>query len=290
MKTSIKIDEERLGNIIKEVVEEILFNGLPKHDIPGDMYWSVLQESPYIIKEGLIKSYPIKDVIHAISKMFNFFVYGSKTEKNKELYYLDNNESKYSGLIGINEFTRNKSERIEIIVKTDDFNQTDFDRYFLKYGWFCSFSNKLEFYNNLICYVYEKKFDIDVTEIAFNNKYLYHICPNVYLNRINAKGLVPKYSSWNKFYNPERIYFFINEIPRNEFLKIINNFEKGKNVYNSNDGWSLLKIDILGTTNSPHFYFDPRMENGVYTMDSIPPENIEIIDYINLPKDNQLKK
>ena len=280
MRTTIKINEERLGEIVKEIVEEILFNTLPRHDEPIDVYWAALQAQPYIIEEGLIKTYPIENVVHAISEMFNMYNYKDKTEKNKELYLLDCGESEYSGVIGRSEFSQNKTERIEIIVRRNDFNQSDFDRYFLKYGWFCSFSNKLEFYRNLVCFVYEKKFDVNVTSAVLERKYIYHICPNIYLNRINLKGLVPKFSSWNIYYNPERVYFFMDELSHEQFLKTIRNFNRGKNVYNSNDGWSLLRIDVQSLTISPSFYLDPRMRNGIYTMDTISPENIEIIDHI----------
>lgn len=280
IKPTIKISEERLKNIIQEVIDTVLFDTLPKHDATGDIYWVILQGKPYLLKEGLIKSYPIENVIWAIAGMFNFFAYKNKQEKNKELFQLDNDNSKYDGVIGFSELSQNGTKRIEIIVRENDFNQADFDRYFLKYGWFCSFSNKLDFYKDLVAFVYEKKFDIDVTQAVLDKRYIFHICPNIYLNRINLKGLVPKFSSWNMFHNPERIYFFIDEISHEEFLEMVKNFGSGKNVYDSNDGWSLLKIDTSILTNSPSFYLDPKMKNGIYTIDNISPESIEIIDFI----------
>lgn len=280
IKPTIKINEERLENIIQEVIDAVLFDTLPKHDATGDIHWAILQGKPYLLKEGLIKSYPIKNVIWAIAGMFNFFAYKNKQEKNKELFQLDNDNSKYDGVIGFSEFSQNGTKRIEIVVKKSDFNQADFDRYFLKYGWFCSFSNKLDFYKGLVAFVYEKKFDIDVTQAVLDKRYIFHICPNIYLNRINLKGLVPKFSSWNIFHNPERIYFFANEFSHKEFLEMVKNFSSGKDVYNSNDGWSLLKIDTSTLTNSPSFYLDPRMKNGIYTIDNISPESIEIIDFV----------
>ena len=61
----------------------------------------------------------------------------------------------------------------------------------------------------------------------------------------------------------------------------VNEFNTEKKLdYQRNDGWSLLRVDVSNLTNSPTFYFDPRMKNGVYTMDNISPENIEIVDYI----------
>ena len=56
---------------------------------------------------------------------------------------------------------------------------------------------------------------------------------------------------------------------------------KKSSIIKKNDGWSLLKIDTSVLTNNPNFYFDPRMKDGVYTMDTISPESIEIIDYIS---------
>lgn len=43
----------------------------------------------------------------------------------------------------------------------------------------------------------------------------------------------------------------------------------------------MLKINTDTLTNNPTFCFDPRMKDGVYTTDTISPENIEIVDYIS---------
>lgn len=284
MTTKIKIDEKRLGKMVKKIVEEILFNTLPKHDAAGNMYTTMLEGKPYLIKEGLISTYPIKNVIFALKSLFNLYDGSDLMEKNKILFYLDKQQyyHDYNGIIFYNKYSQNNTERIEIIVNENDFNQNDFDKYLLKYGWFCGIYEKLRGYNNLIRLIYEKKFDIDVTEEVIKNKYIYHICPNIYLNKINKYGLKPKFSSWNQYSNPERVYFFMKELTNKEFVLWVNEFNAEKEFnYQKNDGWSLLKIDVSKATNNPKFYFDPRMKNGVYTMDTISPENIEIIDYIS---------
>ena len=281
MKTRILIDEENLKGMIGIILNEILYNGLPKQDRSGDVYWAALSGSPYILEEGLIKSYPIKDVISSISGLFDLYEVHDIIERNRVLYELDNSEdSEYTGTIECSE-GKNNTQIIELKFKEKSFNQSDFDKYFLKYGWFCSHSEKLFGYANMVRLAYEKKFDVEVTDAVLKKKYIYHICPNVYLNRINHSGLKPKFSSWNVFSNPERLYFFLTELSHDDFLKWVRHFRNGKRVRNSNDGWSLLKIDVSELTNNPVFYFDPRMKNGIYTMDSISPENIEIIDYIN---------
>ena len=281
MRTAINLNEDKLKKIISSVINEVLFGGLPKKEPTGDIYWATLQNKPYVIEEGLIKTYPIENVIHSISGLFDLYAGDDITERNKVLYELDQNEdTEYNGTI---EYTsaKNKTKRIEIKVNNETYNQADFDKYFLKYGWFCGYSDKLFGYSNIVRFVYEKKFDIDVTDSIKEREYIYHICPNIYLSRINQRGLVPRFSSWNVFKNPERLYFFIDELSHDDFVKWVKHFKKGKKIYSGNDGWSLLKVDVSKLTNGPTFYFDPRMKNGIYTMDSISPENIEIIDFID---------
>ena len=279
----IKINNEGLKGLIEEIVEEILFNSAPRHDASGNMYSTMLAGKPYLLKEGLISTYPIKNVIFALKSLFNLYDGNDGTERNKILFFLDRqqNYKGYSGVIFYNRYSQNGTERIEIKKRKKDFNQNDFDKYLLKYGWFCGIYEKLDGYDNLIRLIYEKKFDVDVTEEVLKNKYIYHICPNIYLNKINKIGLKPKFSSWNQYSNPERLYFFIEKLTHEEFVMWVNEFNTEKKLdYQRNDGWSLLRVDVSNLTNSPTFYFDPRMKNGVYTMDNISPENIEIVDYI----------
>lgn len=281
--TKIKINEEKLKGLIEKIVREILFDTLPKHDASGNMYSTILDGKPYLLNEGLISTYPIKNVIFALKSLFNLYDGNDDTERNKILFFLDRqkNYNGYNGVIFYNRYSQNDTERIEIKVSENDFNQNDFDKYLLKYGWFCGIYEKLDGYDNLIRLIYEKKFDVDVTEEVLKNKYIYHICPNIYLNKINKSGLKPKFSSWNQYSNPERVYFFMKELTHEDFVLWVNEFNAEKKFdYQRNDGWSLLRVDVSKLTNTPTFYFDPRMKNGIYTMDTISPENIEIIDYI----------
>ena len=283
-KTTLKINKQQLGKIVEKVIEEILFNTLPKHDPCGDIYSTILDSKPYLLDEGLIQSYPIERVVSVLKSLYKLYDGNNKKEQNKILYFLDRgqNYSDFNGIIFLNEYSQNNTQRIEIKVNENDFNQEDFDRYLLKYGWYCGISEKQYGYDNIVRFIYEKKFDIDITELVKERRFIYHICPNVYLNKINRVGLKPKISSWNQFKNPERVYFFIKEITHDEFLKWAYDFNWEKNVKRElNHGWSLLKIDTLNLTNNPVFYFDPRMKNGVYTMDSISPKNIEVIDFID---------
>lgn len=283
LSTRIKIDTENLKNIVESVLEEVLFNTLPKHDASGNMYASMLEGKPYLVKEGLITSYPIKNVVFALKSLFNLYDGGDVSERNKILYFLSKGQhyKNYNGVIFLNKYSQNDTKRIEIRFSKDDFNQNDFDKYLLKYGWFCGVLRQSPDYDNIVKLIYEKKFDVDITEEVMKSRYLYHICPNIYLNKINKIGLKPKYSSWNSYSNPERIYFFRRKLSHNEFIMWVNNFEQEKNLEHTlNEGWSLLRVDLTTLINKPKFYLDPRMEDGIYTMDNISPESITIIDYI----------
>lgn len=282
-KTSLKINEDRLSKMVTEITKEILFETLPKHDACGNVYSSILEGKPYLIKEGLITSYPMENVVFAIKSLFDLYDKNDELEKNKILYFLDKGQyyNGFHGLIFLNKYSQNGTERIEIKTNINDFNQNDFDKYFIKYGWFCAINQKMDAYDNIQRLIYEKKFDVDVTEEVLNNQFLYHICSNIYLNKINKSGLKPKFSSWNVFENPERIYFFLKDMKHEEFCMWADNFSKQKNInYGSHNGWSLLRIDTQNLTNRPTFYLDPRMKDAVYTMDTISPDNIEIIDFI----------
>ena len=112
MRTAINLNEDRLKKIISSVINEVLFGCLPKKEPTGDIYWATLQNKPYVIEEGLIKTYPIENVIHSISGLFDLYAGDDITERNKVLYELDQNEdTEYNGTI---EYTsaKNKTKRI----------------------------------------------------------------------------------------------------------------------------------------------------------------------------------
>lgn len=283
MQTNIKINPQLLQEIAEKIKNKIIAT-LPQKETSGFLCETFLQGEPYLIQEGLIQSYPIERVIFALAGLFNLYKDDNFALKNQILYDLDNNNPcEFDGVIE-QQNSANKTARILIKVSPKNFNQNDFDRYLLKYGWFCGSTSNLFGYDNLVCFVYEKKFDVEVSDFVQKQDFIYHICPNIYLNKINKSGLVPKYSSWNRFSNPERVYFFVKKPTHNDFVLWAKNFNIYKKVYAGNEGWSLLKIDVPSLIENTKFYFDPRMRDGVYTTGNIPPQSIEIIDYIENDK------
>lgn len=224
-----------------------------------------LNGSAVILAEGLIMTYPIERVVKSIAKIFNLST--------------DPDDYGPHGYICHN-YGENETEVIEAEIPANPKNMAMIDKYMNKYGWFrASETDGKE--EGMINVWYEKKFDFDATEIAHENN-LYHICPTVVLDKIMSKGLTPKESSWTTFHNDERVYLFVEEPDDQTFKYWCHDFKKNKKINSRNTGFVLLKIDPSKIDKNIKFYYDPRMTDGIYTMDTISPRAITIAKQITL--------
>lgn len=218
-----------------------------------------------ILAEGLIMTYPIELVIKSIAKIFNL-----ATDPDDYTPY---------GYICHN-YGENETEVIEVEIPNDPKNKAMIDKYMNKYGWFSGSINDGHD-EGMINIWYEKKFDFDATEIAHENN-LYHICPTVVMEKIMSKGLTPKESSWTTFHNDERVYLFVEEPDDESFRYWCYDFKKNKKINSRNTGFALLEIDTSKINKNIKFYYDPRMTDGIYTMDTISPEAITVVKQITI--------
>jgi len=115
-------------------------------------------------------------------------------------------------------------------------------------------------------------------------KYYYHLVPDIYLDKVELKGLTPKTKS-KIATHPERVYL-LNPDNEDEYEKVANMLystipseeakAKVKNYY-------LLRIDADALKDKVKFYDDPnfRIGNGaVWTYQNIAPKYIEKIETI----------
>lgn len=228
-----------------------------------------LNGSQYIVKEGLIRTYPIKNVVDCLARVLNL------SQNNNDILNIIKGKIDKDGYIGIAR-GRNNTEAVKVIVEDIDINISLVDKYMNKWGWFIGYKGDVGYGYCLL--QYEKKFDTDVTDFVMKKGFLYHIAPLEAYAKIKSIGLVPKDSTWQrylKFRHKGRIYLFTEELSEDEFERVCADFIKNK--INSNDGFVLLKVDANKMTNSPKFYADPRMGNAVYTLDNISPDTIEIV-------------
>ena len=228
-----------------------------------------LNGAQYIIKEGLIKTYPIKEVVGCLARVLNL------SQNANEILNIINGKIDKNGYIGM-AHGNNDTEAIKVIVEDNENNILTVDKYMNKWGWFIG--HKGDVGRGYCLLQYEKKFDIEVTDFAKERGFLYHIAPLKVYPKIKAMGLVPKDSTWQqnlKFKHNGRIYLFIEKLSEEGFDYLCNDFTKNKT--NGDDSFVLLKINVGKMTNNPKFYADPRMPNAVYTYDNISPDAIEAI-------------
>jgi hypothetical protein len=113
---------------------------------------------------------------------------------------------------------------------------------------------------------YEAKFDIKVNKIP--NK-IYHLTSEKKLNKILDIGLTPKTSTEYFTFN-DRIYFSLTAdslIP----------FTKKKWEITGAKSYVVLEIDSNYFPVGIRFFKDPNFDNGIYTLENIPPSSVEPI-------------
>lgn len=115
-------------------------------------------------------------------------------------------------------------------------------------------------------------------------KYYYHLVPDIYLDKVELKGLTPKTKS-KIATHPERVYL-LNPGNEDEFEKIANMlYDKtpSKETKSKIENYYLLRINADAIKDKVKFYDDPnfRIGNGaVWTYQNIAPKYIEKIETI----------
>ena len=220
-----------------------------------------------IIYEGLTFS---KDVDYVFYKLKKEFI-DNKVQKS-----LTSDKSS----ININSKENKLSKKLESLLNV--------------FGWYWAYSlawipNKMpqrikpnDIVEDASSYVlyFEPKYDTEFLNTDF--KYLYHLSPDFYLNKITLQGLTPKSKSKGVYY-PERIYFF-KEYDLEFFKKIAKNLDKyvnpkAKKIYGDYT-FCLFKVDISNL--NLRLFQDPNLKEGIYTLQNIPSSNIKFMQNIKI--------
>lgn len=216
---------------------------------------------PVIIKEGLISSYDVDRVISFISSNFSLEIKGDNDiitlKKLKDNNFHNPNTIQ-------KEILHNDCEGIIIHLLKSFPKRDKIDYYLKKYGWFLSREDDED---DKVKLTYEKKFDEEIFCFQLKKfvKYLYHVTDKNNLENITKKGLRTKGNNNKEGYmNDERIYLFLNKPDYYEM-----NISGCSNPI-------LLKINLEKINPELKFYFDPRMENALYTREPIWENAIEI--------------
>ena len=225
---------------------------------------------PFIIKEGLIKTYPDEAVAHIIAQLYKL--------------KLDNWNYGENGKIFVGNKEHNDDGRIIIIIfnsKEEIFDGVN--NHMLKYGWFLA---EQEYKLEGIKLIYEKKFgdrySVDDILSKQGGKFLYHITSTKIAEKIKKQGFVPKshteeYLKGSKFKSGDdinnRIYFFIQE-PDESFVRTW-----GSTAVSRTGGEPvLITVNPEFINKNVSFFVDPRWPMAVFTYEPIPPNAIYSIE------------
>ena len=203
------------------------------------------------LNEGLIRTHPIETVKRYLIKLYQF----------------DDSQLQI--------FKDNKIEKLRIIIPNNNMFIEKIEKVMTLCGYFCSVKHDYPEVENWIYLNFEPKNQDDVNEYVRNMKYIFHVTPEKYINKIKKIGLKPTFK--NKFFSyPDRVYFFINDTSPEEIYSLKNQLKQ------NNDKYCLLVIEVSKIPDNVNSYLDPNFEYGIYTNDNIPNGSIvemyEMID------------
>ena len=208
-----------------------------------------LTEGKYLVNEAEYATYPARTSINYICKSLNI---------PKEFLSVESNAD---GTEFINAILLNKQNTLNNVEKAMHL---------------CGYYKAKEFYykgdERLIYRKYEPKYIDEANDIVRDCKYLYHLSPLSYMEKIMNYGFVPK-SNNGAFMYPDRCYFFMDTMNINDIKSWIPSFKKANKNYNKSK-YVLYTIDVNKIRNNVIFYLDPNLKGGIYTMDNITPNTI----------------
>lgn len=247
----IKINESQLKDIIFNDIYSISYANpisLKMHDK---------------INEGYYASYPVEKVKEYITNMFHL---------NKEQFIVNKNENDdtYTCLVVIYVDINNLNTKI-----------SNLDKAMSLCGYFRSIINDDVLNGKKIKIIqYEPRHQSDANEFVKENKFLYHITPLYYKDKILSNGFTPK-SKNILFDYPDRIYFFTTKNKKDELLGLALYYDESLNNKRNDSKYVLFELDGEKLSNTIKFYHDPNLANAVYTKENVSPQYIlrhKIID------------
>jgi hypothetical protein len=167
----------------------------------------------------------------------------------------------------------------------------EINKFMDSFGWFPSKVNGFKFNEKTLDTKKQTAYDIHIryegkydTYIIPNEKYYYHLSPDISWSQIKSNGLTPKSKS-KLSYHPERVYL-IKKYDPDEFVdmaKKLFSYVDPKTKEYIRD-YYVLRIDIEALIKSGRdkFYKDPNYMLGIWTYENIPPSYVEKIATIEV--------
>jgi hypothetical protein len=172
-------------------------------------------------------------------------------------------------------------------------NIKEVNKFMLSFGWYPAFiSNeqvaykdfdKIKHTENHMLINYLEKFDAEKDITQYD--YLWHVTPDISIDKIKDIGLTPKNKS-KLSNNPKRIYFLLPTEEYNIVSTIKDlHLRTPKLQQKLIKSWYILKVNIKSLPDYLKFYKDPMFDTkdgAVWTFQNIPPKFIQIHKKINI--------
>lgn len=274
-----------LDEHIDMVIEEAIFNYFfekkqivtPKNKI-GSAGLSIPYNDRNSLMEGYYSTFPIEKVINYISNRYNLTT-------NKYNVSLD----RYNGLLR-KENGDNNEELIAVFLPNNRYDKEKFCSDMSMCGYYLS---HIQPYFNFDTLYFEKRHQDKISDIAEKYEYIYHVSPLKYEKKILINGLIPKTLSKLGFH-PERIYFTTNvnyceaiayelqQVAIEKYNKETDVNKKKKLEFDAKNKEYVVFRVKTANIQDVNFFFDPNMQEAIYTNENIKPDFIEIVGDIDL--------
>lgn len=248
-------------------IEEIrdLMRRMGEDISPTSVWDCLINDSPLLIKEGLISSYDSNMVLNAICSSFHLGKNGKRSEnipmklKGKEYIYIGD------AYITTGE---NDEDIIKITLDTNEEFIKTIEKRMEKYGWSLYRSDVND---NKMVFCFEKRYPECFTarQLLKVVNTLYHVVPNSVINKVLKQGLVPKSSKTLGFVNEPRIYLWLQQMENIDWSEML------KARYSESS--TTLRVDLSKLDPEHKFYIDPRIYNALFTLEPITPTAITIV-------------
>ena len=237
--------------------------------LPASRYDLNNDHNAWIIEN--LQSHDHKIVIKELKKILGDNIIDINTDKLSEKY------------------TKARIIRISISKNCNIFNSDSQETFTLNNSELSNkIRNVLEFYNYYITLIYfydnenviilEPKQTKNATEFVKKQKYVYHITHKDNIQNILKKGLRPKVKKntdeYRYRYYTERVFLIVDsENIKSDITQVINDLNLWRD-------YAILKIDI-SKLNITYWWDDASRGDTVYTVESIHPKFIKVIDNID---------
>ena len=271
-KRKIKINKGELRKIIKEYIMEAI--STPSLSVIAKKTRQTELPDVNLLKEGIFRSYDTSFVVRYLSEKLNFTT-------NQEVF----SNYQAEGFVFTEEEYNGGCDNVNVVIPSSYKRMDDLNKIMVACGYIKAHEEKL--HKGLFLKLeYEKNIQDEIRGLVGKYKYIYHLTPSIYVNKIMKQGLVPR--SNNEFFNyTPRIYFlldkktinykYVAEMLYNKKIESAgDNNEEIELLKKYKDNYTLLRCKTSNLVGKVKFYIDNNLPNSVYVTENISPQYIEI--------------